>query len=94
MPTSQFVDISELAERLHVSRTTLKRWNRNGYIPNGIRVGPRLLRWERKEIDKWIEAGCPRTEGEITDEVKGFANAAGLVAELKDVSAMNLKEFP
>ena len=59
MPASQFIDIPELSERLNVSRTTLKRWNRNGFMPHGIRVGPRLLRWKREIIDEWIDEGCP-----------------------------------
>ena len=58
-PASQFLDIVALAERLQVSRTTIKRWHKSGAMPQGIRIGPRLLRWDREQIQRWIEAGCP-----------------------------------
>jgi len=69
MPARQFIDIPELAERLQVSRTTLKRWNRNGYMPHGIRVGPRLLRWKREIIDGWIDDGCPSRHEQVAEQV-------------------------
>ena len=58
-PASQFLDIVALAEQLQVSRTTVKRWHKSGTMPAGIRIGPRLLRWDREQIQRWIEAGCP-----------------------------------
>ena len=58
-PITKFIDIFELMDCLRVSRTTIKRWNSNGAMPEGIRIGPRLLRWERAVIEEWIEAGCP-----------------------------------
>ncbi len=58
-PITKFIDIFELMDCLRVSRTTIKRWNSNGSMPEGIRIGPRLVRWERAVIEEWIEAGCP-----------------------------------
>ena len=58
-PITKFIDIFELMDCLRVSRTTIKRWNSNGAMPEGIRIGPRLVRWERAVIEEWIEAGCP-----------------------------------
>ena len=58
-PDSQFLDIVALAERLQVSRITVKRWHKSGAMPPGICIGPRLLRWDREQIQQWIEAGCP-----------------------------------
>ena len=58
-PASQFLDIVALAEQLQVSRTTVKRWHKSRAMPAGIRIGPRLLRWDREQIQRWIEAGCP-----------------------------------
>ena len=63
-PITKFIDIFELMDCLRVSRTTIKRWNSNGAMPEGIRIGPRLVRWERTQIEKWIEAGCPKLSQE------------------------------
>ena len=55
-----FIDSAELAKFIGVSQNTIKRWSRNGDMPQGRRVGPRLLKWDRAEIMDWMEAGCPR----------------------------------
>ena len=59
---SLFVDSPELARMFGVSLGTIKRWSRNGDMPKGRRVGPRLLKWDRAEIQTWMDAGCPRVE--------------------------------
>ena len=59
---SVLIDSAELALFMGVAPGTIKRWSRNGDMPKGRRVGPRLLKWERAEIREWMEAGCPRVE--------------------------------
>ena len=61
-PESLLIDSVELAALMGVATSTVKRWSRNGDMPQGRRVGPRLLKWERAEIREWMEAGCPRVE--------------------------------
>ena len=55
------IDSAELATFIGVSQNTIKRWSRNGVMPKGRRVGPRLLKWSRVEIEDWINGGCERT---------------------------------
>ena len=60
---SVLIDSVELALLMGVATSTVKRWSRNGDMPKGRRVGPRLLKWDRAEIQTWMDAGCPRAEG-------------------------------
>ena len=57
---SLMIDSVEVAEQMGVVPGTIKRWSRNGEMPKGRRVGPRLLKWNRAEIEQWIADGCPR----------------------------------
>ena len=61
------IDSAELAKFIGVSQNTIKRWSRNGVMPKGRRVGPRLLKWSRQEIEAWIDGGCERPEVEHTE---------------------------
>ena len=70
MPNTALIDSLELSKHLGVSQQTVKRWSRNGVMPKGRRVGPRLLKWNRQEIENWLEEGCPRPDGQLySDEV-------------------------
>ena len=60
---SVLMDSIELAAMMGVAPGTIKRWSRNGDMPKGRRVGPRLLKWDRAEIERWMEGGCPRVNG-------------------------------
>ena len=62
-PESVLIDSVELAALMGVATSTVKRWSRNGDMPQGRRVGPRLLKWNRKEIEAWIKEGCPKVNG-------------------------------
>ena len=46
----KLVDSPELARMFGVSLGTIKRCSRNGDMPQGRRLGPRLLKWDRQEI--------------------------------------------
>ena len=59
-PQSMMIDSFEMAALMGVATSTVKRWSRNGDMPQGRRVGPRLLKWDRAEIMDWMEACCPR----------------------------------
>ena len=70
LPDTALIDSLELSKHLGVSQKTVKRWSRNGAMPKGRRVGPRLLKWNRQEIENWLEEGCPRPDGQLySDEV-------------------------
>ena len=63
MPDTALIDSVELAALMGVATSTVKRWSRNGDMPQGRRGGPRLLKWNRKEIEAWIKEGCPKVNG-------------------------------
>ena len=58
LPSTALIDSAQLAEYIGVAPQTIKRWSRNGVMPQGRRVGPRLLKWNRTEIEDWLDGGC------------------------------------
>jgi predicted DNA-binding transcriptional regulator AlpA len=50
-----FLTIEELAAKLTLSVGCLRAWRARGEGPPAIRFGNRL-RWDRREIDAWIDA--------------------------------------
>jgi len=48
----------DIAALCGVSVRTVWEWRAAGRLPAPIRLG-RLIRWRRKDIEDWIEAGCP-----------------------------------
>lgn len=46
----------ELIERygITVSHMTLWRWERKGFFPKRIRIGPRTIAWRADEIEAWL----------------------------------------
>lgn len=50
-----FLTIEELAEKLTLSVGCLRAWRARGEGPPAIRFGNRL-RWDRREIEAWIDA--------------------------------------
>ena len=64
LPDTALIDSTDIAKHLGVSQNTVKRWSRGGAMPKGRRLGSRLLRWNRKEIETWIKEGCPKVNGE------------------------------
>jgi len=64
LPDTALIDGVAVAKHLGVSHNTVKRWAQAGVMPKGRRLGPRLLKWSRKEIETWIKEGCPEVNGE------------------------------
>ena len=68
-----YLDITTLAERLGIKRSTLYAWAEQGSIPY-IKLG-RLLRFDPDEIDRWLQAHrrdgtpepTPRRQRQSTD---------------------------
>lgn len=54
----ELIDRRELEARTGASLSTLKRWARLGIGPQPIKVGPRMVRYRRVEVDAWL-AGRP-----------------------------------
>jgi len=50
--------VRELAAALAIGVRTLWRYDAAGKIPQGVSFG-HVKRWRRREIEAWLEAGCP-----------------------------------
>ena len=53
------ITAGQLAGLLQVSTRTLWRMSSAGRLPKPIRVGG-IVRWRLEEVERWIEAGCPK----------------------------------
>ena len=52
----------QVADLLNCGERTVWRWSRSGVMPHPVRIGG-AVRFRREEIERWIEAGCPRVDG-------------------------------
>ncbi len=60
------VDAQSLALLFDVSRTTVRRWARNGDMPKPHTIAG-TVRWDADEVREWIRLGCPDRNGETTE---------------------------
>lgn len=49
----RYLTASEVAQRLAVSKSTVDRWRFDGAGPPAVRVGTKLVRYDRSEVDRW-----------------------------------------
>jgi excisionase family DNA binding protein len=56
MNGTELLTADELAGRLHVRPSTIKRWSREGRIP-AVRVTPKVVRYDLAEVVRAINAG-------------------------------------
>ena len=38
----------------NVSRSSLWRWEQEGFFPKRIQLGPRRVGWRESDVDRWI----------------------------------------
>ena len=55
------ISAKEVAELLGISRAHVWRLHSSGRIPKPVRLG-RAVRWNRKTLEDWLEAGGPPRE--------------------------------
>jgi excisionase family DNA binding protein len=55
----ELLDVKEVAELLGISPRHVERLTDAGQMPASTKLG-RCRRWGRKQIIRWLEAGCPR----------------------------------
>jgi excisionase family DNA binding protein len=55
---SLLIGIDELAGLLTVSRRTIHQMDQRGHLPR-CRLPIRHRKWDRREIEAWVSAGCP-----------------------------------
>jgi excisionase family DNA binding protein len=51
----------DLCERLRLSKRTISRMLSAGKLPPPVQIG-RCVRWRERDIERWIEDGCPATK--------------------------------
>jgi excisionase family DNA binding protein len=56
------IDVEAVAAMLDCSTSHVNRMTEDGLMPSPRKLGS-LVRWSRKELLAWIEAGCPACEG-------------------------------
>lgn len=57
--TLEMVNIDRVARSFDVHPITIKRRVAAGEFPPPIKVGPRLDRWHKLTLEKWVNSGCP-----------------------------------
>jgi len=63
------ISAQRLAKMLSISKRTVHRLDSSGRLPKPFRLGG-SVRWNRREIENWIKAGCPvRKQWEAMKEV-------------------------
>lgn len=55
---SRWVKVSDLCRLTSLSRRTVFRLLAQGRIPEPVRLGPRLLRWRARDVEKFLEQGA------------------------------------
>lgn len=65
-------DRRRLARALGISLRALDAMRARGLLPAPVRLGGRLVRWDRSIIARWIELCCPSRERfEVLDRARG-----------------------
>lgn len=54
----RLVNAKDLAARIGVSVRAIWNYRDMGVLPKALKVGG-AVRWREKDIDAWIQAGCP-----------------------------------
>ena len=54
--------VHDVARMLNCSARTVYRLTDSGRMPRPAKLGS-LVRWPRETIERWINDGCPTTEG-------------------------------
>ena len=54
VPAQSLISVGDVAERLSVSPTTIRRWRREKKMPEGVVLGG-VIRWRPNDIDAWLE---------------------------------------
>jgi excisionase family DNA binding protein len=51
--------VREAAALIGVSRATFWKLHSQGRVPLPLRLGGRVVRWRKGEVEAWVKAGCP-----------------------------------
>jgi excisionase family DNA binding protein len=62
----ELLTTKQVAQFCGISERTVWRWSHSGAMPRFVKVGPGkrgVVRLRRADLESWIAAGCPRTDG-------------------------------
>lgn len=71
-----FITTRETAGLLRMSPETVLRWHRSGKLPGGRRLSSNVLRFDRGEVEAWLETGGSLDEAETTAGVRLVSRSA------------------
>ena len=54
-PLATFLRLSDIVDRLGVSRSTVYKWVDEGRFPESVSLGGRAVAWRRVDIEAWEE---------------------------------------
>lgn len=66
MGSIELLSFEEVATRLEVSVSTLRRMRKRGGLPAARRISPGRVRWLARDIDRWLRCGA-----ELSDATDG-----------------------
>jgi len=50
----RLLTIDQLATKLGVSKSCIRKWLATGFLPRPMKIGKRLVRWEQSTIADWL----------------------------------------
>ena len=51
----RLLTIDQLATKLGVSKSCIRKWLASGFLPRPLKLGKRLIRWELDTIAAWLD---------------------------------------
>jgi prophage regulatory protein len=67
-PSKQMLRVSEIADWLNVSKTTIYKWVKDGNFPEPIILGEgdrsAASRWLKEEVDLWLQSRPRGVQGD------------------------------
>ena len=64
MAEAQYLTLAEVAERLHIAKTSVYNFMKTANFPTGAKFGRKCRRWNIDEIDRWAKAQSLEQEDE------------------------------
>ncbi len=55
MSYSNYISKKQVARILGISTSSVSRWVKTNNLPHPFKLGPNIVKWDIKEIEKWIE---------------------------------------
>jgi predicted DNA-binding transcriptional regulator AlpA len=57
LPQAEYLSVKDICRIYGVCDRTVWDWMRKGHLPKPTRIGPRLLRWKRADIERHLQGG-------------------------------------